>query len=387
MKISIIHGPFCLGGGANGFDFARLWTDRRGLSGSDLGVFRVAQELARLGCEARVYTFPKPGTPVVPDALGPGVTVGHYDERASWDCDVAVSWNEAEPLFELRDRRCKRVVSLQINSVVSGRTELPFVDLWLSPSRSHLEEMMRRPHRIGPWRGEVAYAPRREEWRIVPDGCDPAVYDKLARHGTEKIPGRVAWTSSPDRGLHWLLGEWPKIKRAVPKAGLQVCYELRRWLDHMLHQDSAEFDPSILEQVRRAHYIDEALRRLAGLDVLEVGSLSRRDVSLLQAEAECVPYSADPPIWSEGFSCSLMEACAARSGPVATAVDAFPEIYGETLNLAPKPTSASIGQFGDEVVRVLTDAPYRAELNERARALAERHTWRIAAERLLEAVS
>ena len=38
------------------------------------------------------------------------------------------------------------------------------------------------------------------------------------------MPGRVIWCSSADRGLHWLLSQWPKIKEAVPYASLKVFY-------------------------------------------------------------------------------------------------------------------------------------------------------------------
>lgn len=396
MKVGLIAGPFCLANGDNGFDFARLWTDPRGLSGSDLGVFRIAQELARLGHEVEVFTFPKPGTPVIAGALGPGVVVRHYDERvAGIDSSfrAAVSWNEAEPLRCFQHRTdLLRVVSLQINSLVGGPNFDDYVDLWLSPSESHRKMILGdertenlRTHMCGPWRQEQPYVPKPNRFKVVPDGTDIEHFAQLAAYGHGKISGRVVWTSSPDRGLHWLLGEWPKIKRAVPHASLAICYELRRWVNHMLNQDAAEFDPSITEQIRRASYIAEVLPRVAEMHVAELGSLSRRDVAVVQAEAQCFAYSCDTrPVWSEGFSCSLMEACAARSAPVATAIDAFPEIYGGVLPLSPQPTSETIGEFSDNVVRVLTDEKFREELNERAFALAERFTWKKAAERLVE---
>lgn len=394
MKIAILFGPFCLGNGTNGYDFKHLYTDSRGLSGSDYGYFRMAQELAKRGHEIDLYTFQKPGTEM-PSEFSPGVRLHHYDERTDYEGDVAVSWNEAEPLVGMSGELLK-VVSLQINTLVGSTQSINGVDLWLSPSESHRnmifgcdfdllqwpehsEDM--RVHRVGNFWHPDEYRPNPDQWEIVPDGCDPQVYDTLFKMGHQKVPGRCVWSSSPDRGLHWLLSIWPEVKKAVPHATLRIFYRLGPWLEHMLKQDPIETDLSIREQIRRAHYIDNALKNFGpemGVEVYD--SVSRRRIVEEQVAAECFPYTCDTPfIWSEGYSCSLMECCAAYACPITTTCDALPEIYSGTIPLIPLPLSESIGLFRDQLIQALTDENARSQVNEKARALAERNTWEQAA--------
>ena len=63
--------------------------------------------------------------------------------------------------------------------------------------------------------------PPSNKWCVVPDGCDPELYAT-----TNKYKGRIIYMSAPDRGLHWLLQEWPNIKVAVPYASLRVFYHM-----------------------------------------------------------------------------------------------------------------------------------------------------------------
>lgn len=413
MKLAIFFGPFCLGNGSNGFDFGRLYSDPRGLSGSEIGFFRVGQELASLGHHVTLYTFPKPGGSVPPE-LSPGVSLRHYDARTEVTrengFDAAVSWNESEPLLAVGEG-VLRVVSLQINSLVSSTRAIESVDLWLSPSESHRRMMLtRQPTElekmryrnvatiderfppgcsvVGDWWRPSLHLPDPRKWEVVPDGCDPEVFDKLMKHGAEKISGRAIWCSSPDRGLHWLLSIWPSVRRAVPHAHLRVFYHLQSWLKHMLEQDPIETDHSIREQIFRARYIDEVLGRLgpnSGIDLFD--SVSRRRISEEQATAQITPYTCDPPgIWTEGFSCSLMECCAARSGVIVPETDALGEVYAE-LDCVPRPSLETIVQFEERVIRMLSDEKYRSEQNEIGRSIAERFTWKKAALRMSEVLS
>ncbi len=398
MKIAIVFGPFCLANGENGYDFQRLYTDSRGLSGSDYGYFRMAQELHKLGHEITLYTFPKPGTEM-PSEFNPGIKLEHYSKRLEYRGDVAVSWNESEPLLEM-DRDLLKVVSLQINTLVSSTAAIKCVDLWLSPSKSHREMILGfdcespqyvhegdaypdpRVHRVGDFWHPDDYVPNPDQWKIVPDGCDPVVYDQLRGMGHAKVPGRCIWSSSPDRGLHWLLSVWPTIRKAVQHAELRIFYRLKPWIDHMLKQDPIESDLSIREQIRRAVYINNALTKMGPAEgVFVYDSVSRRRIVEEQIAAECFPYTADTPhIWSEGFSCSLMECCASGTAPVTTDCDAFPEIYSGTLPMVGLKESDFASKFASEVIRVLTDADHRDHVNQKARALAERFTWANAAQ-------
>lgn len=367
MRLGIVVGKFCC---PNGFDYhdGRIWTDSRGMSGSDIGYHRMAQEAQKLGHEVHLYTYPKEGTELPRE--WEGLRLFHADNRIPELYDAVVSWNEPDPLHTFYAKL--KVVSLQINSIVQSPGST--VQLWLSPSEWHRRRLQSHHH-----------AP----FEVVPDGCDLEPFDALFASGFQKVPGRVVWTSSPDRGLHWLLQEWPRIKAAVPHASLRVFYKLKPWLDHFRNPPGFPADPSrrdwmsLWEQHNRAKYIESVMPRLAELGVEFFDSVSRVQIAQEVAAAECFGYSCDPVLETEGFSVSTMEAAAARSCPIITSVDAFPEIYGNSLPMVPLPLSKNAPIFSDYVIRALTDAPWRDEVNAKARALAERFTWRKATERMM----
>jgi len=393
MRIAFVYGPFCLGGSdtsgnhVKGFDFSDMWGNPRGLTGSEISFFRIAQEMRKRGHEVVAFTFGLNGDP---PATWEGIQVRPfpqlYGEGVASSFDAVYSWNEAEVLRPLPGgpKGPLRMCNLQINDFVHCRPGFgEIVDLWTSPSESHRQMVLSKPaHPVHLYQGDepYAYAPDPSRWEVLTNGCDPQNYDALYGSGVKKVPGRVIWGSSPDRGLHWLLQEWPKIRRAAPHAHLKIFYKVMKWADNIIAHPG--WDPTIKEQIRRAHYIKEALSRLAAHGVELVDSVSRREIDRQMAEAEVLAYCCDPVSWTEGFSVTLMEGCAAGSFPVTTAVDALPEIYGECVPMVPVPVHAHVGAFSDHVIRGLTDPVHRHEVNERVRNLAWRYTWSSLAARL-----
>jgi len=359
VKLALAFGPYCC---PVGFDFANLWTDNeRALSGSDLGLLRIAQESVNLDHEVHVYAEPKPGT-VLPSEWET-LRLHPFNERFLEEFDAFVCWNECNPLIGTRARL--RVCSLQINDIVGSPVT---TDLWLSPSEWHKRRLS--PQHPSPW-------------EVVPDGADVEPFDALAAAGFQKVPGRVIWTSSPDRGLHWLLQEWPMIRKAVPHASLRVFYPIQGWLDRMA-EIKTDGPPDILEQRARAEFIRNRRTALEQMGVEFRGASSRVEITKEIAAAEVMGYTCDPVRPTEGFSCSVMEAASARSCPIITAVDAFPEIYGGTLPMVEMPLSKNAPKFRELVIRALTDKEFRDDVNVKARALAERNTWALAAKRMVE---
>lgn len=380
MRIGLIYGAFGLVSEQNGFDFGNLWDDPRGLTGSELSFVRIAQEMSARGHEVQIFTFPKPGS------------VGHFGDvpvhhlsslgpRSSdvvWD--AVCSWNEPDTLRCVPRARL-RLVNLQINSV--GHCDPgfdDFVDIWLSPSAAHRERMLRDEHPYGDRhpgdRRGVFRWPDGGKWEVLTNGCDPNLYGKVP-----KVPGRVIWASSPDRGLHWLLSCWPKIRRAVPHAHLRVFYKIEPWLKSMESVDCAVYS-DLREQVRRAGYIREALRRLDGHGIELMHSVSRNRIVREMSEAEVLAYPCDTVNWTEGFSVTLMEACAAGTVPVTTDVDALGSIYGGHVPVIRSPVGERLGEFSDAVIMALTTPSFRDDIVARARKLADGHRWTGIAARL-----
>lgn len=378
MKVGFVYGSFCLGSEQNGFDFGNLWDDPRGLTGSELSFIRIAQELRARGHDVQIFTLPKPGSP---DHLD-DIPVRHLSTlpRTEESWDALCSWNEAE-VFRGVPKTGPRFVNLQINSVghcLPGFDDL--VDVWLSPSAAHRERMLRDEHLYGEMlpvdqRGRFRWTDG-SKWEVLTNGCDPGLYGKVP-----KIPGRVIWASSPDRGLHWLLSCWPKIRQAVPHAHLRIFYKIEPWLKNMESVD-CRLHPALAEQVRRAGYIREALRRLDGHGIELLHSVSRNRIVREMSEAEVLAYPCDTVNWTEGFSVTLMEACAAGAVPVTTDVDALGSIYGGHVPVIKSPVGERLGEFSDVVVRALTDPPFRDGVRTRARGLADAYKWADIAVRL-----
>jgi glycosyltransferase involved in cell wall biosynthesis len=373
-RIALLFDPWMLSFRGS-LDLDGYRDDPRGMSGSEMCAVRLYEEWRAAGHEVMLFTK--------------GQHVTAWEHRSDWEFDVAVSVNCPDPL---RDVRAKvNVCYALLNDWTFARAGFwEHVDLFASPSRAHLDQCLHNPD----WRkvevspthpdGKVQWDPSSKQWAVVPLGCDPERYD-----GVQKVPGRVVHCSSPDRGLHLLLQEWPAVKRAVPHATLRIFYRLRPWIDSMLAQcdpRNGGVYPSVLSQVNRAIYIDEALRRMAdpkwGITVCD--SVSRAQIEREMAEAECLAFPCDPVnSFTEGFSCSTLEGCAARACPVIFDSDALGSIYRDACVVVPR---GDIEAFRSGVIEALTNEGHRAEVNARARACAEEHTWRATAEKLMAAI-
>ena len=399
MRITVALGPLCLSF-RRSLDLATCRQDPIGMSGTDYGTLRIAECLRDIGHSVVLRTVSaEAGTTwngievIGPDAAVPA-------------CDAMIAINEPDLLRDA-PAGAFRVCMTWLNDFSFARAGLSeHVDLFASCSAPHLEQFRTNPawHRVQvtPDHPDGAETFRFDEskWAVIPLGCDP---ERLGPRGSggegmslerEKVPGRVVYCSSPDRGLHWLLQEWPAIKAAVPHAELRVFYRLKDWLRSW---DNTPHFPAIEPLRKRALYIEEALRRLQGHGVTVRDSVSRDVIEEEMSVAEVLGYPCETTTWSEGFSCTILECCAAQACPVITDCDALGEVYAA---IAPVPMhlaterwmSASglagatpewVGVWRERVIRALTDEAFRADVNAKARKLAEGLTWKRTAERLV----
>ena len=205
MKIAFVYGPMSLGN--RPIDFPNVWSSSRGLTGSELSCICLSKEMAKMGHSVSFFI---PG----PNAVEfDGIPLRDYANLSSESggYDAVCSWNEPDALRGVSPKAV-RLVNQQLNDFrycQSGFDD--FVDLYTSPSQSHMDFIRTQ-------------TPSPHKWSVLPNGCDPSQY------GSSKVPGRVIYASSPDRGLHLLLQAWPAIKKAVPHAHLRVFYNMDSWL-------------------------------------------------------------------------------------------------------------------------------------------------------------
>ena len=198
-----------------------------------------------------------------------------------------------------------------------------------------------------------------------------------------KVPGRVVWASSADRGLHRLLEMWPSIKRRVPHATLRCFYHFGPAHFDEFEQTGENVHPDLLEIAQRKRYIQYAMEKLSGpkWGVEHVGSIGRERMRLEWEEAEVLAYCAETIRFTEGFSVTTMEACASGTLPIITDVDALGQIYGTSVPIV-GPGGDMLGHFSDLVVRGLTEKSWREDWLVEGRELAEKHAWSLLAEKL-----
>jgi len=359
MKVAFVYGPFTLAGRL--IDFANLWDSPRGLTGSELSCICFAREMARMGHHVSLFIQ----NPNAPEYDGVPLREFANLSAESYGYDAVCAWNEPDVLRGVAPGAV-RLVNQQLNDFGYCRPGFDdFVDVYTSPSQSHMEFIR-------------SHTPSPHKWAVLPNGCDPDQYDRSA-----KVPGRVIYASSPDRGLHLLMQAWPAVRRAVPEAHLRVFYNMDGWIstfvpiEHHGIKDFTEFG-------RRARYIDLAMRRMGGLGVTRVGSVSRRQMVKEMSEAVVLAYPCDTVRFTEGFSVTTMEACASGAVPVVTAVDSLGQIYLPHIPAVPVPARDNVPAFAEFVVRGLTDTGFQTGAREKSLALAESHRWSVLAGRLEE---
>lgn len=364
MRLAFLYGSFSLGN--RPFDFDNLYTDPRGLTGSELSCVEYAQAMARRGHDVTLIV----GQEMLPREWN-GITVCQLDNpRAVDGFDAVLSWNEPNLLREVAPGPL-RIVNQQLNDFGYCRPGWEqHVDLVTSPSAHHL----------GYLKGQ---APNVRAWEVLPNGCDPSQYEER-----ERIPGRVIWASSADRGLHRLLECWPAIKARVPHASLRAFYNFQPAHFDDYEQTGENVHPDLLEIAQRKRYIRHAMEKLSApkWDVQHVGSVSREQMRKEWEQSVVLGYPCDTIRYTEGFSVTTMEACASGCLPIISDIDSLGQIYGGAVPMVNAEngtlSAAALERFVDLVVRGLTDDEWRAERVAACRTLAWKHSWSVLANRL-----
>ena len=295
---STAHGPL---------NYADLTSGGRGVTGSEQAMLYAARAQARQGHQVVCYL------PTNTPGVDEGVEL--IDIRSAWPllrrvdrADVVVSWCTADSL-RMAPAKAIRIYNIQINDfLLNGFKYEQYVDVCVCVSQAHQAHLWTEAGNPGP--GAVV--------EIIPNGVELERFRKPRK----TVPRRCIYASSPDRGLHWLLAIWPEVRMTFPDAELHVFYEVQAWLDNatLLHNEVGN----------RARYVIRRMGELQGHGVLMRGPMSPAQLASELLQADLMLYPCDPIRFTEGFSVSTLEACAAGAIPVLTDADALGEIYGES---------------------------------------------------------
>lgn len=278
-------------------DSLETWSPRsvkQGIGGSEEAVINMAMELAKLGNEVTVWNNCGDDA----DTYGQ-VVYKDYLDFVDEPVDVLVSWRTEG---NLKYAKNFKVAYHWLHDTVEENRVLAAFRLGARKIMV-LSEFHRRLYpKI-----------RNEEIFLTQNGVNFSLFEgkKVAR-----VPGRVFYGSSYDRGLKELLEEWPKIKLAVPEATLRIAYGWQTWEAIAKAQDG-------LDNFKR---VKESMEQLMEQDgITHLGRVSHDQIANEMMEADVWAY----PTWWPEISCiTAMKAQLGGAIPVVIPTAAVAETVG-----------------------------------------------------------
>jgi glycosyltransferase involved in cell wall biosynthesis/predicted SAM-dependent methyltransferase len=216
---------------------------------------------------------------------------------------------------------------------------------------------------LSPWHQEFFCqhhgVPVEKTW-ITRDGVD------LSRYAQElpRKPGKLIYSSSPDRGLDVLLHLFPRIRARVPYAELHVFYGFNNWEKAIAARNDAK-GRAWMEQIK------EALKRDG---VVYRGRVGQAELVREELTSELWVY---PTFFWETFCITAAEMMAAGLPVVTSDLAALSTTVGDAGIIIPGDCWSNEYQdrFVEECVRMLTDKKRWKEYSERSLEKAKQYTW------------
>ncbi len=194
---------------------------------------------------------------------------------------------------------------------------------------------------------------------VFGNGVDLERYDFT---DVQPVPGRLVYSSSPDRGLHHLLDWWPELTKRHPELSLKVFYNPKALQDHRWEHDV---------KATWALAIEEG-EHLPGVEY--VGGIDQMTLAREQKQAQMWVYPCDPSAPTESWCVTALEHAAAGVPMLMSDADCLGEIYHDVAWLVPMPIKDS--QWINAICYWLEHPDEMAQSIPLARAFAEKRTWR-----------
>jgi glycosyltransferase involved in cell wall biosynthesis len=302
--------PFNIAMVTGGLPFNGATLEEGSLGGSETAFLCMARELAKRGHVVHAFcNCPKPG-------IYDGVAYHDLDqyqrqvETANYDVVISSRWPEflrETGRSGLRVLWCHDVL-VDPHRFMGGLYQ---ADLVMLLSQYHLQDYKQHIPEVDKF-----------TW-LTKNGIDTHLINQNIR---AKVPGKVIFTSRPERGLYFLLGDiLPRLLKERPELQLYFCnYSLKNM---QIHESTQAQINASLELA--ASYPD---------NVINLGHLTKAELYQHISSAELVLYPTDFP----EISCiSAIEAQACGTGIITTKDFALVETIGEGCGeLIPGPTNS-----------------------------------------------
>lgn len=285
-----------------------LSVDEGGIGGSETCAVYVAREFARKGWRSIVF-----GDCAGLEREYEGVQYVDHSRFAAWaaanEADFFVSSRRAD-IFQTTIRAKKKALWVH--------------DIWLDSNPQadlHLDQVD-RIFLLSPWHKRFFTGHHKgipdSKVHVTRNGIDLSRFSPALR----KIPGRMIYSSSPDRGLETLIGMMPKIIEQVPEAELHIFYGFENW------EKSARSrgDQAAIAQIERIK------ARFRDPGIVYRGRIGQKALANEFKKAELWAY----PTWfTETFCITALEAMASSTPIVTTNVAALQTTVGDAGVIIP----------------------------------------------------
>jgi glycosyltransferase involved in cell wall biosynthesis len=369
-KLAVILGSYSIGSRPLDMWFDNMFVSTRGLTGTDLTFGMISQELQKLGHEVHIFTvLAQPHHK--PDQWEGCKLYNYIDRHTVIDetFDAVISINEPDALRGVCDKPL-RICWQFLNDFTYCQSGFDdYVDVWLSVCDQHMQHLKKS-------------APKPEKWSILSLGCDPTWYET-----NKKVPGRMIFCSSADRGLHLALQAFPEIKKRVPEAHLKIFYHFQEGSILNIDPNSVTDHPHVIELSHRLRYCREAIKRMKDMGVEHVGSVSVNEMKKQMSEAEVLLFPADTVAFTEGFSLSILQSHASGTIPCISSADCLGSIYKNSGCLMTEmPINQKMDQYVENVVKALTDNEFAKETRKKCLDFAQKYLWSDIAKKMVKII-
>lgn len=180
-----------------------------------------------------------------------------------------------------------------------------------------------------------------------------------------KVPNRLVWCNSPDRGLIHIARMWPALVKRIPDVTLAVTYDFDSYLKALWYVADNEATEAL--EIKRWMEENPAT-------VLNMGNLPREAVLREMGRGHLYPYPCDPPMpGSIVHAFAVLEACAMGCLPILSKADGLPSVFSEAAKFVDTPTDYDA--WVEAIAELLADPMQLHALQKQARKWAKGHTW------------
>lgn len=355
----------------------------RGIGGREGAMIFLSREWARNGHEVTSFVNVDQGrrfAEVSEERIEPSIYVSRegYHEYvplnltrpilANFDYDVAIAW-ECPSVFDddrINERIGLKVVEMQVAHLSTKET------LAAEENCDYLAA-------LSEWHGQFllhsGLSFDENHVKIFPNGVDITRYpeEEFQQKLGRKIGNnpKFVYSSSPDRGLWYLLQMWPYIRKEFPEAELFVCYGVKKWTEHLKWA-----------HVRSGEMALEINRLMTQPGVHDLDKIGQSKLSRLQMEADAWIYPLDSLQSTETGCITAVENAAAGNPIITTSCDCMEDEFGKIGTIIDLPFDAE--EFSQKTIDVLRDQELIEYQREIGRDFAESRDWRLIGEKWLQ---